>query len=383
MLKGTNQEQGRPFNKRIVLELIRRHGPVARTDIAAAVSLTVQTVSTIVRELEEDGFVVSQRESPKGRGVPPARLAINPDGGFAIGIYVTPLSVEAALVNLRGDIVTVLHRDAEHLTPDEGFSIIEELVSLIFADDERRRVLGIGLAMPGPFGVESMSFVGPTTMAGWQGIAIAEHLEETIGLPAFLETDMAAAAYGEQLYGRGNEFTNYYYLFFGVGLGGTMVQDGLLLRGHWGNAGEVGHMTAVPDGQPCYCGNRGCLEQYVSLEALRRSGLTEDAWLDETYHIFCRAIRTIENLFDPETIVVGGFVPEVLKRRIAAPGCDFGNTVAARRDRVLPRMIVAGGAGEAVLRGAASLAVRGALSPREGRMFASDLRSQMGKEVVA
>ena len=169
MLKGTNQEQGRPFNKRIVLELIRRHGPIARTDIAAAVSLTVQTVSTIVRELEEDGFVVSQRESPKGRGVPPARLAINPDGGFAIGIYVTPLSVEAALVNLRGDIVTVLHRDAEHLTPDEGFSIIEELVSLIFADDQRRRVLGIGLAMPGPFGVEFDEFRRPNDDGGLAG----------------------------------------------------------------------------------------------------------------------------------------------------------------------------------------------------------------------
>ena len=383
MLKGTNQEQGKPFNKRIVLELIRRRGPIARTEIAAAVSLTVQTVSTIVRELEQDGFIVSQRERPRGRGAPPAKLAINPDGGFAIGVSVTPLSVEAALVNLRGDIVRVLHRDAERLTPDEGFSIIEELVSRIFADDERRRVLGIGLALPGPFGVESMSFVGPTTMAGWQNVAIADRLEETIGLPAFLETDMAAAAYGEQLYGRGNQFANYYYLFFGVGLGGTMVQDGQLLRGHWRNAGEVGHMTAVPDGEQCYCGNRGCLEQYVSLEALRRSGLSEDAWVDDVYHIFCQAIRTLENLFDPETIVVGGSIPEVLKRRLMAAGYDFGNTVAVRRDRLLPRMIIASGAGEAVLRGAASLAVRGALSPREGRMFASELRSQMGKEVLA
>jgi predicted NBD/HSP70 family sugar kinase len=110
---------------------------------------------------------------------------------------------------------------------------------------------------------------------------------------------MAAAALGEQLYGRGNDLTDYYYLFFGVGLGGTMVHDGSILRGHWRNAGEFGHVTAVPDGEPCPCGNRGCLERYVSREALQRSGLAGDAWVEAIYPIFCQAVRTIENLFDP------------------------------------------------------------------------------------
>ncbi|WP_181702670.1 ROK family transcriptional regulator [Chthonobacter albigriseus] len=385
MLKGTNQETGRPFNKRIVLELIRRRGPIARTDIADSVGLTVQTVSTIVRELEEDGFLVSEREQPKGRGVPPSKLAVNPDGGFAIGVYITPLSVEAALINLRGDILARVRRDAERATPDEGFALIRDLVAELRAADPARRLLGVGMAMPGPFGVESMSFIGSTTMAGWQGTEILGRLADATGLAAFVETDMAAAALCEQLYGRGTALRDYYYLFFGVGLGGTMVHDGEVLRGNWGNAGELGHITVVPDGEPCFCGNRGCLERYVSLEALRRSGLGEAAWAKAVDPLFRQAVRTIENLFDPETIVVGGYAPAGLLDTVTAPGADFGNSIAVRRDRSLPRVVVASGGegGEAVLRGAAALAVRGALSPRQGQMFGPELTRIGGREVRA
>ena len=70
-LRGTNQELGRPFNRRIVLELIRRHGQLARNEIASCTGLTVQTISNIVRELEDDGYLISARLKPKGRGLPP------------------------------------------------------------------------------------------------------------------------------------------------------------------------------------------------------------------------------------------------------------------------------------------------------------------------
>lgn len=385
MLKGTNQELGRPFNKRIVLELIRRRGPIARTDIADVVGLTVQTVSTIVRELEEEGFLLSERERPKGRGVPPSKLAVNPDGGFAIGLYVTPLSVEAAMVNLRGDIVGRESRTAERVGPDEGFAIIGDLIATLRAVEPGRRLLGVGMALPGPFGVDSMSFVGSTTMAGWQDTAILDRLAEASDLPAFVETDMVAAALCEQLYGRGNALRDYYYLFFGVGLGGTMVHDGEVLRGNWGNAGEVGHITVVPDGEPCFCGNRGCLERYVSLEALQRSGLDEESWAAKIEPIFRRAVRTIENLFDPQTIVIGGYAPVGLLNGVTAENADFGNSVSVRRDRTLPRLVVARGGhgGDAVLRGAAALAVRGALGPREGQMFGRDLAKGAGREASA
>ncbi|RUT99631.1 MarR family transcriptional regulator, partial [Mesorhizobium sp. USDA-HM6] len=113
-LRGTNQEFGRPYNRRIVLESIRRFGPIARGEIARHVGLTVQTVSTIVRELEEQGYILSVREEPKGRGLPPATLRINPEGGYAVGIHLTPLGIDAALINLSGDVIESAHREAPH-----------------------------------------------------------------------------------------------------------------------------------------------------------------------------------------------------------------------------------------------------------------------------
>ena len=369
-LRGTNQEFGRPYNRRIVLESIRLNGPTTRADIAKRVGLTVQTISTIVRELEEQGYLLSLREEPRGRGLPPATLRVNPDGGFAVGIHLTPLGIDAALINLGGDVVASVHRDAPNASPDHAFALIGTLVPELTRLRPNGRVLGIGMALPGPFGVEAMSFVGPTTMAGWQDVALRERLAEAAGLPAFLETDMAAAALGEQLYGLGAGFSEYYYLYFSVGLGGAMVHDGAVLRGAWGNAGEIGHIPAVPDGEPCPCGNRGCLERYLSLEALGRWKRSEANWVQAVAPVFRNAIATIENLFDPETVILGGVAPTHLLERLAdAAAKNLPNSISARRDRTVPRVMVARGGPQSVMRGAAALAVSGVLSPRFGQMF--------------
>lgn len=370
-LRGTNQEFGRPYNRRIVLEAIRLNGPTTRSRIARQVGLTVQTVSTIIRELEEQGYLLSLRELPKGRGYPPAALRINPDGGFAVGIHVTPLGIDAGLINLNGDVIHAERRDLPRSAPDAAFAVIESLVRDLRATRPSGRMLGVGMALPGPFGVESMSFVGPTTMVGWSNVALRERLSEATGLPAFLEADMAAAALGERLYGVGASFSEFYYLYFGVGLGGCMMHEGTALRGAWGNAGEIGHLPLVLDGDPCPCGNSGCLERYISLEAYGRRGarIGDAAWVAEVAPLFRSAIATIENLFDPQTIVLGGLAPKALMSRLVEASGTFPNSVAARRDRAAPRVIVSDGGQDTVLRGAAALAVAGALSPRFGQMF--------------
>jgi len=371
-LKGTNQELGRPYNRRIVLESVRLNSPTTRGEIASRVGLTVQTVSTIVRELEEQNYIVSFREDPKGRGLPPSLLRINPEGGFAIGVHVTPMSIAAALVDLSGNVIANRRRAVTNASPNSAFRIVGAMLPGLLAARPKGRILGIGMALPGPFGVESMSFVGPTTMAGWKNVTIRERLSDLTGFPAFLETDMAAAALGEQLYGLGKHFSEYYYLYFGVGLGGALVHDGRVMRGAGGNAGEIGHMPVMPEGEVCPCGNRGCLERYVSLDAYRRSGQTEADWLSAVAPIFCNAIATVENLFDPQTVVLGGLAPASLLDGLAQFMVGLPNTVAVRRDREAPRIVVAQGGEHAVLRGAAALAVSGVLSPRYGLLFAGE-----------
>ena len=374
-LRGTNQEFGRPYNRRIVLETIRLHAPISRADIAKRVGLTIQTVSTIIRELEAKGFITSRREAPKGRGSPAAVLSLNPEGGFAIGVHVTPLGLEAALINLAGEVIGRDRRDLPRVDPDTAFREIEGLVRGLGALRPDGRMLGIGMAMPGPFDVDSMSFVGPTTLEGWKDVPVRQSLTLATGLPAFIEVDLAAAAHGERLYGRGSDFRHFYYLYFGVGLGGCMVHDGTALRGAWGNAGEIGHIPVVPGGDPCPCGNRGCLERYLSLEAFERRARTigEDRWLAEVAPVFRTAIATIENLFDPETIIVGGLASKQLLSRLVAAASPLANSVAARRTRTASRLTLSAAGQDAVLRGAAALAVSGVLSPRFGLMFTQDI----------
>ena len=373
-LKGTNQEYGRPYNRRLVLETIRLLAPVARGEIAKRVGLTVQTVSTIIRELELQGFVRGVRETPKGRGLPPTFLNLNPDGGYAIGVNVTPVGLKAALINLAGDIIGEREQALPHPTPDRAFREIEKLVGRLRRLRPRGRILGIGLALPGPFGVDSMSFVGPTTLEGWKGVPIGERLAKLTGLPAFIEADLAAAALGERLYGAGRDLREFYYLYFGVGLGGCLVREGAPVRGAFGNAGEIGHVPLVPDGEPCPCGNRGCLERYLSLEAMERrsAAIGTDRWIAEAAPLLRSAIATIENLFDPETIIVGGAAEDSLLGRLIAAAEPLAHSVSERSGRTAPRLTRSKDGGNAVLRGAAALAVAGVLSPRSGSLFAQD-----------
>ncbi|AMX92515.1 ROK family transcriptional regulator [Mesorhizobium ciceri] len=386
-LRGTNQEFGRPYNRRIVLESIRLHGPIARGEIARRVGLTVQTVSTIVRELEDQDYILSLREEPRGRGLPPATLRINPEGGYAVGIHITPLGISAALINLSGDVIESIYREAPNATPDRAFELIGAMVVELTRLRAGGRVLGVGMALPGPFDVESMSFVGPTTMTGWKDVALRERLAASTGLPAFFETDMAAAAMGERLYGLGAQFSEYYYLYFGVGLGGVMVHDGSALRGAWGNAGEIGHIPVIPGGEACPCGNSGCLERYLSLEALRRWNGSEADWVAEVAPIFHNAVAVIENLFDPETVILGGLASTDLLEMLAGSAAGLHNSVSARKDRTTPRVVVARGGQHSVLRGAAALAVSGVLSPRFGQMFAAERERERdllkGREIAA
>jgi len=368
MLKGTNQELARPHNRRIVLEAIRRHGPISRTDVARHVGLTIQTVSTITTELLGRGFIMSRPGVPKGRGFPAPSLEVNPDGGFACGVHVTPRGIEAGTINLSGDVLDRRSHDARQMSADEAFAVITAMVADLTRDLPDERIVGVGMAMPGPFDIESMSFVGPTTLEGWRGVDVQQRLRAAVAHPAFVEWDSAAAAQGELLYGIGEKVPSFYYLYLGVGLGGCAVYKGRLVRGAWGNAGEVGHIPLVPGGDPCPCGNRGCLERYLSLEAYerRKAVVGEDGWLREVAPVFRAAIVTIENLFDPEVIVLGGLAPPPLRDRLLALTADLPNSLAARNGRSNPRVVLSDCDPDAVLRGAASLAVSRVFSPAGG-----------------
>ncbi|OUG65660.1 ROK family protein, partial [Klebsiella variicola] len=197
------------------------------------------------------------------------------------------------------------------------------------------RVLGMGVVMPGPFGVEGISSTGPTTLNGWEGVDVAAELGRLSGLPVTLENDATVAAIGERFHGVARQLNSFVYLYIGTGLGAGIFTDGHVYTGHAHNAGEVGHIVVAPNGRPCYCGNEGCLERYVSLQAayefcgldpyraLPEDLLSVDAalfdqWITSILAPLRQAINLLECVFDAETVVVGGMMPAPLLEKVLA-----------------------------------------------------------------
>jgi predicted NBD/HSP70 family sugar kinase len=389
-LRGTNQEFGRPYNRRIVLETIREKAPISRADIAREVALSTQTVSNIIRELEAANLLVAAREEPRRRGQPATMLSLNPEGGFAIGLQLAPGSLRAVLVNLVGETVARRQAALRDMRAATIFRAAGDVVRGFRKARPAARLLGIGLAMPGPFGVVPMSFVGSTTIESLKGVSVRGELAARTGLPVFIDVDAATSAQAERLFGAGRRLRDFFHLYFGIGLGGCQVHDGQLQRGAHGNAGEIGHLPLGPDSEECPCGNRGCLERTLSLDALHRrlkarridpatadlARLTAEhhpvveAWLEAATPLFQRTLVAIENLFDPSAVIVGGILPEPLLDRLVRAASPLLPSVAERFRRTGPRLIRSELGADAALRGAALLAISGMLSPRFGQLFA-------------
>ncbi|MGK9167882.1 ROK family transcriptional regulator [Inquilinus limosus] len=384
-LKGTNQDLGRPYNRRIVLEAVRLHGPISRAEIARLVALSPQTISNIIREFEEMGLLTARRETPKRPGQPAIELAIDPDGGFAIGLQLTRDRLGGVLLDLTGAVRGRAQTALSAATPETALPAMGAMVARL-RQAAPGRVLGVGLAMPGPFDVEAMSFVGPTTLSGWAGVPPAERLRDLTGLAAFVGGDAPAAALSEAMFGLGRSLRDFFYIHFGLGLGAGLVVDGQVHQGAWGNAGEFGHMPIVPGGRACSCGNEGCLETYVSVHALRtalaEAGVALDpadpdaaghpavaAWIEAAVPPLRRAICSIENLLDPASVVLGGEMPEPILRRLAGRLEPLLPSVSRRSDRTHPRLALSAIGADNALVGAAVLAISGLLSPRSGLLF--------------
>src|ERR1700758_2454971 len=276
--RGTTQQSSAPYNRRIVLDVIRRQGRISRREIVDLVSLSPQTVANITNDLQTIGLIVARRvKGAKSRGQPPIAFELNPDAGNSIGISLEPGRASAGLVNLVGEILE--RREVEVDTHDQR-RVLATMMALV-RELRRRpaasaRLWGVGVALPGPLVKTDISFVGPTTLEGWSDLSVLDELRDATRLQVFYSIDSVAAALGETLFGVARTLDNFFYMHFGVGLGGSLVVNRSAYRGANGNATEIGHIPAVPGGKRCYCGNRGCLERYLSLHSLAEAlGVTD------------------------------------------------------------------------------------------------------------
>jgi glucokinase len=127
-----------------------------------------------------------------------------------------------------------------------------------------------GIACAGPLDRQAGLILNPPNLPGWARVPLVDRVEQALGLPAVLDNDANAAALGEFRYGAGQGVRSLVYLTVSTGIGGGIILEGRLWRGLGDSAGEIGHMTIDPDGPPCGCGNRGCLEALASGPAIAR-----------------------------------------------------------------------------------------------------------------
>ena len=258
---GTNLEHARAHNRRVIIEAIRLHGELTRAELARLTALTPQTVSNIVAELEAAELLTSRQPRKQGRGQPAIPVILNPASAFSIGIHLDHQTLLIVLVDLTGEIHFRRLILVQKPQPDATLARIAEVLAEIKTQLGARwqKVLGIGVVMPGPFGVEGISSVGPTTLHGWESVDIEARLAEMSGVLVTLENDATVAAIGERFHGVARQLNSFIYLYIGTGLGAGIIMDGHVYSGHAHNAGEIGHVVVEPGGRECYCGNHGCL----------------------------------------------------------------------------------------------------------------------------
>lgn len=359
-------------------------GATGRADIARALGLSIQAVSNIAADLAEDGLLVETGKLSVGRGLPAVQFAVNPCGGYALGFEVRPDAVFAALLDMTG--VCVFHQRVavSDARPQVVQGILADLRDAALAAEPlaKARLLGAGIVMPGPFGATGLSG-RDTDLPGWQAVDAAMLFQDTLDLPIEVNNDANAAAVAERISGTAQGLTSYAYLYFGAGLGLGLVSQGHLIPGAFGNAGEIGHIPV-----PTASGTMA-LETVLSRLSVQRhlgahghgavdlAGLAalfaaKDvalmAWLSASAPALGHAVQIVENLFDPQTIILGGAMPEGMMDYLVAHTPLRDLSVSNRPDTTLPRLQRGICGNLTATLGAASLVLDRAFTPQFAAM---------------
>jgi glucokinase len=251
---------------------------------------------------------------------------------WTLGIDVGGTKIAAALVNAEGHLRGL--RTVPTLAREGAEAILGRIIALaravIAESPEMPTAIGVGTG--GQVDLETGEIIFATELLpGWTGLPLARRLREAFGLPVRVANDVHVMALGEATYGAGRGIRYGLYVAVGTGIGGGWVLNGHLYCGHSGLAGSIGHVKVEPEGRPCTCGGRGCVEQYASGPAIAEhyrqlrelvttpsgqevvramNGGDPLAYLaiQEAGHWLGLALASLVNAMGPDAIVIGGGV---------------------------------------------------------------------------
>lgn len=320
MVKGS-KELIRDINTSLILQTIVENGSISRADLAKKLKLSKATVSTIVQNLIDRHLIreIGSRSTDVGRK--PIMLEFCADSGYILSMDIQTKTVIVLLSDLSGIQHTYLtfphHASRDQIIPFLA-SLVRKMLALV--PESPYGIVGIALAVHGVVHEGQILFA---PYYPYEGLDFSS-LEEIFEIPVCVENEANLAALGEYAFGIPSASLASLSIHSGVGLG--IILNGQLFCGTRGFAGEFGHTTVALDGRPCPCGNRGCLEQYLSERVLLEEYAKAKRLSDVNVTTFCQdylhgdpvavemttqflrylalGILNIQNTLNPETIII-------------------------------------------------------------------------------
>jgi len=262
-----SSEVARDINRDVILELVRAKQPVARVELARASGLYPSTVSSIVEELIEEGWVVEGGTQRLPRGRRPTLLSLNEDI-VMLAVDVRPEQATIAVVDMNSRLLS----QKAIVLPSNIDRALPELVAAL----ERMREMhptktfeGVGLSMPGRVDPVTQQLVLAPNLR-WAGHEIGGVIESALGLKVEMENEANACLIAEIWSGRLDGVSNAVLVAISEGIGTALLSNGQMITGNGGLAGEFGHVVLDPTGPKCGCGRTGCWEMFASTRAAVR-----------------------------------------------------------------------------------------------------------------
>jgi len=266
-----NRDLIRAINRSNVLNTIKTKGSISRIEIARSTGLSAATVTGITADLIADGFVYEKEEGDSRGGRRPILLAINPRGGYVVGIKLMEDHAIGAITDLEATIVAKYSSKLKDKSLDTGIESLVEVVNVLMGEGGivSEQLLGVGVGLAGIVNAKK-GVLRYSPYFGWHDVPLVEILRSRLKVPVHIDNDVNTLTLNEQLFGTGQGKENFITVTIGRGVGLGIVVNGQIYRGGNGGGGEFGHTIIDPEGHQCDCGKKGCLETYVSDPALLR-----------------------------------------------------------------------------------------------------------------
>lgn len=261
------------MNMSMILDVIRKKGPISRSEIAEITNLTPATITNITSELIDSKLIVEGESGESSGGRKPIMLRIRCDYYRVIGVYIgsRKLKIMASDLMANSKYSKQIAYDKEQVTYEEISKILEAEIQNIKQkyESKGKQIVGIGIGINGVVDTQKGTLIFAPNL-GWRNVNIKEEYEKKFNIPVFVDNNTRTMALGESWFGTGKNAKNFFCINIDYGVGGSFFMDDKIYRGISFGAGEIGHTTVDINGEICTCGNRGCLETVASVKALRK-----------------------------------------------------------------------------------------------------------------